>query len=120
MMPVSHRKEFERNPDAELYISVIVPNQVGFDEVKISIADPAEALTKSQEIFADPDKFIAAHYGVTLPAYRLYKELIKDPTCRATDENGHRCQRPIPWRRLPTTLDGFTEDANCYCDKHQN
>lgn len=120
MMPVDHRKDFERSPDAELYLSVVIPNQVGFDEVKIAVSSPEDALTKSRQIFLDVDAFVAKHYGVTEAAYRLYKALIKDPTCRATDENGKVCLRPIPWRRLPTTLDGFTESANCYCDKHQN
>lgn len=120
MMPVDHRRDFERNPDAELYISVVIPNQVGFDEVKIAITSPEDALSKSQKIFSDLDAFVAKHYGVTVKAYQLYKELIKDPVCRAVDAKGVRCTRPIPWRRLPTTLDGFTEDANCFCDKHQH
>ncbi|MGB0926206.1 MAG: hypothetical protein ACPGVA_03285 [Pikeienuella sp.] len=119
-MPVNHRQEFERNPDAELYISVVIPNQVGFDEIKLLVGSPEDALAKSQQIYADVDSFIAQRYGVTQAAYQLYKSLIKDPTCRATDANGVRCKNSIPWQRLPMRLDGFTEDANCYCNNHQN
>lgn len=120
MMPVNHWKDFERSPDAELYLSVVVPNQVGFDEVKILVTGPEDALAKSQQIFTDVDAFVARYYSVSLGAYQLYKSLIKDPTCRAKDEKGVQCDRLIPWHRLPITLDGFTEDANCFCDKHQH
>lgn len=119
MMPVNHRKHFERSPDAELYLTVVVPNQVGFDEVKILVTSPEDAQAKSQQIFADVDAFVAKYYSVSKAAYQLYKRLIKDPTCQAVSENGERCEHPISWHHLPTTLDGFSEDANCFCDKHQ-
>lgn len=119
MMPVNHRKDFERSPHPDLFISVVIPNQVGFDEVKIPIATPEDALSKSQHLLADIDGFVATHYGVTRAAYLLYKELIKDPTCRAVTKSGKRCDRLIPWHRLPTRLDGFEETADCHCDHHQ-
>ena len=120
MKPVNHRKHFERSPEAELYITVVVPNQVGFDEVKILVSSPEDAMAKSQQIYADVDGFVAKYYSVSREAYELYKSLIKDPICRATDEHGTRCDRPIPWHRLPMTLDGFSVETDCLCDHHQH